>query len=53
VEEERFLEVVVEAASRVGRRLVSVRRGEQGPDHVVRPEIPETRYLKHFVFRVE
>jgi len=53
VEEERFLEVVVEAASRVGRRLVWVRRGEQGPDHVVRPEIPETRYLKHFVFRVE
>jgi 23S rRNA (cytosine1962-C5)-methyltransferase len=53
VEEERFLEVVVEAAARAGRRLALVRRGEQGPDHVIRPEIPETRYLKHLVFRVE
>ncbi len=53
VAEDRFLEVLVEAASRAGRRLVLVRRGEQSRDHVIRPEIPETRYLKHFVFRAE
>ncbi len=53
VEEERFLATVAEAAVRARRRLVWVRRGEQAPDHTSRPEIPETRYLKHAVFRVE
>lgn len=53
VEEERFFAAVAEAAARARRRLSWVRRGEQGPDHVARPEIPETRYLKHAVFRVE
>lgn len=50
--EDRFLEAVLEAARRDQRTLRLARRGEQAPDHPVVPGVPETRYLKHFVFEV-
>jgi 23S rRNA (cytosine1962-C5)-methyltransferase len=53
VEEDRFVAEVVAAAKQVGRRLRVVRRGEQAPDHPVRPEVPETRYLKCWAFYSE
>lgn len=52
VEEDRFLEAVVEGATEAGRRLLLIRRGEQASDHPVLPRAPETRYLKCFGFRV-
>ncbi len=53
IEEERFLGEILIAAAELGLSLRLVRRGEQGPDHPVHPSMPETRYLKHLVFRVE
>ena len=53
VQEDRFLEAVVDGARDAGRRLRLVRRGEQAPDHPVLPEVPETRYLKSLAFLVE
>ncbi len=52
VEEERFIDTVVEAARKTGRKLRMVRRGEQAPDHPVVPAIPESRYLKSLAFHV-
>jgi 23S rRNA (cytosine1962-C5)-methyltransferase len=52
VEEERFLEAILEGARKRGRWLRMLRRGEQAPDHPVLPAHPETRYLKHFAFQV-
>jgi 23S rRNA (cytosine1962-C5)-methyltransferase len=52
VQEDRYLDVIQQAAREVGRRLRVVRRGEQAPDHPVVPEIPETRYLKSYTFQV-
>ena len=53
VHEDRFVEAIRKAAAQAGRRLRLVRRGEQGADHVIRLEVPETRYLKHYAFQVE
>lgn len=53
VEEARFEEMIAAVARQAGRRLRLVRRGEQAPDHPVVPGIPETRYLKHLVYRVD
>ena len=50
--EDRFLDMVVEAASQQGRQLRLARRGEQAPDHPVLPGVPESRYLKSFAFQV-
>lgn len=52
IEEERFFEAVSSGATKAGRRLRLVHRGEQAADHPVLPEVPETRYLKHAVFQV-
>ncbi len=53
VHEDRFVEAIRKAAAQAGRRLRLVRRGEQGADRVIRLEVPETRYLKHYAFQVE
>lgn len=53
IHEPRFLDEVLHAARRAGRTLRMVRRGEQSPDHPVIPEIPETRYLKHYAFQAQ
>jgi 23S rRNA (cytosine1962-C5)-methyltransferase len=50
--EERFLEALQEAARDASRRLVLIHRGAQAMDHPVLPQVPETRYLKSFAFRV-
>jgi 23S rRNA (cytosine1962-C5)-methyltransferase len=52
VQEDRFLESVMEGARDAGRRLVLLHRGAQAMDHPVLPQVPETRYLKCFAFRV-
>jgi 23S rRNA (cytosine1962-C5)-methyltransferase len=52
VYEDRFLDVVLEAAQRAHRDVQLIRRGEQAPDHPVNPAVPESRYLKHLVLRV-
>lgn len=52
VHEDRFVETICKAAATVGVRLRMLRRGEQGPDHPVLPEVPETRYLKSYGFQV-
>jgi 23S rRNA (cytosine1962-C5)-methyltransferase len=46
-----FLRAVQQAARRIGRSLQLLEAGGQGPDHPVHPAIPETAYLKTFVFR--
>ncbi len=52
VQEDRFVGAVAEAADKAGKRLRIVRRGEQSPDHPVLPAVPESRYLKSYVFEV-
>ncbi len=52
VEEARFLDAVMKAARDCGRRAVEVHRGQQASDHPVLSNVPETRYLKSFAFRV-
>ena len=53
VEEAKLEAALVAAARAADRRLRLIRRGEQGSDHAIRLEIPETRYLKHHLFQVE
>lgn len=53
VHEERFVDVVANAARRAGRVVRVVRRGEQAPDHPWLPAVPETRYLKHLALAVD
>jgi 23S rRNA (cytosine1962-C5)-methyltransferase len=52
VQEDRFLSGIREAGQKARRNLTLIRRGEQASDHPILPEVPETRYLKHYVFRV-
>jgi 23S rRNA (cytosine1962-C5)-methyltransferase len=47
----QFQRLAAQALS--GRRWVQlIRRGGQGPDHPIHPSMPETDYLKSFLFRV-
>lgn len=50
--EDRFDELVREAAGIAGRRVQLVRRGQQAADHPVLLGVPETRYLKNLALRV-
>jgi 23S rRNA (cytosine1962-C5)-methyltransferase len=50
--EERFSDLIRQAARHVDRDLQILMRLEQGPDHPVNPAIPLTRYLKGLVVRV-
>lgn len=52
VSEERFRKAVLAAARQAGRRLELEESGGAAPDHPVRPEFPEGRYLKVLQFRV-
>lgn len=52
ISEELFLSIVYEQALREGRQLRLVFRGNQAPDHPVLFSMPETLYLKFFVFEV-
>ncbi len=52
VHEDRFGDILRQAARHVDRDLQVIMRLEQGPDHPVHPAIAETRYLKGMVMRV-
>ena len=53
VEDERFEEATRKAARAAHRRLRLIRKSTAAPDHPVRLGVPETRYLKHYLFQVE
>jgi len=44
---------VREAAASVGRRPILLEWRSQAPDHPIIPAMPETRYLKFGIFRVD
>lgn len=52
LDEETFLELLDVAALKAGRRLRLVDYGTQAPDHPILTAMPETEYLKCFVFHV-
>jgi 23S rRNA (cytosine1962-C5)-methyltransferase len=52
VSEADFVSIVDDAARSAGRKLRVVFRGLQSPDHPILLSMPETRYLKFFVFQV-
>ena len=49
--EERLAELIHAAARREGRGLQLLERAHQGPDHPVRPGMPESKYLKTYIVR--
>ncbi len=52
ITKEAFLESVTRACKDTGRRVHLVYQGSNPEDHPVLPEMPETEYLKFFIFRV-
>ena len=52
VTEEAFLESVRRACLDTGRRVQLLYKGGNPQDHPVLPEMPETGYLKFFIFRL-
>lgn len=51
VGEADFLKIVLYAAKRTGSRLRQLYRGTQPPDHPILESMPETHYLKFYVFQ--
>jgi 23S rRNA (cytosine1962-C5)-methyltransferase len=51
--EERFLNVIAEAASDAGRSVQILEKRTQGRDHPILISMPETYYLKCLILRVE
>ena len=51
VSEKDFVKIIRYAAKRTGARLRLLHRGSQPPDHPVLEVMPETEYLKFFVFQ--
>lgn len=51
--EDMLMEVIMDESRRVNRKLTLIHRGDQSPCHPVYLPMPETRYLKFFVFRVD
>lgn len=47
-----FLDVVNAAAEKCGRKIIKVYENSASFDHPIHPAMPETAYLKFFVFRV-
>lgn len=52
IETNRFVDTVTDAARRVGRRVTLIHRGSQPADHPILPAMPETEYLRFFIFQV-
>lgn len=50
--EDTFLEIITQEAISAGRQLRLVFRGNQSPDHPILQSMPETQYLKFFIFEV-
>ncbi len=53
VSEEMLMKVVAEEGRRINRRLCLIHRGMQSPCHPIYLPMPETSYLKFFVFEVQ
>ncbi len=47
-----FEETIYREAGKLGRQLKLIYRGQQSPDHPILATLPETRYLKFYVFQV-
>ena len=52
IDEDTFLGIISKEASKLGKQLRIVFRGMQSPDHPVLPVMPETKYLKFLVLKV-
>jgi 23S rRNA (cytosine1962-C5)-methyltransferase len=52
VERDTFRQIISRAAQQAGRRARIVHWGGAGPDHPVRPSMPETEYLKFALVHV-
>ncbi|MBL7997201.1 MAG: class I SAM-dependent rRNA methyltransferase [Candidatus Kapabacteria bacterium] len=52
ITEEMLMEVITHESRRINRRLKLVHRGMQSPCHPIYLHMPETAYLKFFVFEV-
>ncbi len=52
ITEDAFLESVQRACRDSGRRVQLIYRGGNPQDHPILPEMPETGYLKFFIFRI-
>ncbi len=50
--EDVFLEIITQAAEKEGRQLQLVHRGMQSPDHPILLSMPQTKYLKFYIFQV-
>ncbi|MFN3781049.1 MAG: class I SAM-dependent rRNA methyltransferase, partial [Candidatus Kapaibacteriota bacterium] len=52
IDEPTFLKIIQDVASSQKFQLKLIYRGGQAPDHPVLLSMPETRYLKFFVFQI-
>jgi 23S rRNA (cytosine1962-C5)-methyltransferase len=52
VTDQEFIKSLGEAAVKAGRQVRFIERLTQGLDHPIRPEIPETEYLKVYLLEV-
>ncbi len=52
MEEERFIRMLRDAARDAGRELRQIEVRQQAPDHPILWNVPETNYLKFFLFQV-
>ena len=52
MEEERFLRVISSAAHDAGVQLRQIEARQQAPDHPILMGVPETNYLKFYLFQV-
>lgn len=50
--EDVFRETIYREACKAGKQLKQIFRGTQAPDHPILLSLPETQYLKFFVFQV-
>lgn len=50
--DDMVLNAVLNGAAKAGRAASLVYTGTAGPDHPMHPQLPETRYLKAFAFRI-
>ncbi len=53
ISEDLFFDIIVKEAAKLNKQLRLLYRGMQSPDHPVLASMPETKYLKFFVFQVE
>jgi 23S rRNA (cytosine1962-C5)-methyltransferase len=53
VYEDKYLEIITSTAKKAGRQLSLLEWHGASPDHPVLPSLPETKYLKFGIFRVE